>query len=147
MYWLSLRLDDCRTEVQFLAGTYEGDFYFNVLLTVHLNIFISVINQLDVQNFCFTISFISCLYMFRALCAHHQEVKIVLYSIWYHHTCRWPPGAQVRVQFWPPDDEHMVLETCRAWNKLTVKQKFCASSWLITEINTRESQMKTLKVR
>ena len=24
--------------------------------------------------------------MFRALCAHHQEVKIVLYSIWYHHT-------------------------------------------------------------
>ena len=26
------------------------------------------------------------LYMFRALCAHHQEVKIVLYSIWYRHT-------------------------------------------------------------
>ena len=26
------------------------------------------------------------LYMFRALCAHHQEVKFVLYSIWYHHT-------------------------------------------------------------
>ena len=24
--------------------------------------------------------------MFRALCAHHQEVKIVLYSVWYHHT-------------------------------------------------------------
>jgi len=30
--------------------------------------------------------FIICLYMFRALCAHHQEVRIVLYSIWYHHT-------------------------------------------------------------
>ena len=29
-------------------------------------VFISVINQLDAQNFCFTISFISCLYMFRA---------------------------------------------------------------------------------
>jgi len=26
------------------------------------------------------------LYMFRALCAHHQEVRIVLHSIWYHHT-------------------------------------------------------------
>jgi len=26
------------------------------------------------------------LYMFQALYAHHQEVKIVLYSIWYHHT-------------------------------------------------------------
>jgi len=24
--------------------------------------------------------------MFRALCAHHQEVKIVLYGIWYRHT-------------------------------------------------------------
>ena len=33
--------------------------------------------------------------MFRTLCAHHQEVKIVLYSIWYHHTCRWPSGAQL----------------------------------------------------
>jgi len=30
--------------------------------------------------------------MFRALCAHHQEVKIVLYSIWYH-TWRWPSRA------------------------------------------------------
>ena len=29
---------------------------FDVLLTVHLSIFISVINQLDAQNFCFTIS-------------------------------------------------------------------------------------------
>jgi len=39
--------------------------------------------------------FIIRLYMFRVLCAHHQEVKIVLHSIWYHHTCRWPFGAQV----------------------------------------------------
>jgi hypothetical protein len=30
--------------------------------------------------------FIIFLYMFRLLCAHHQEVKIVLYGIWYHHT-------------------------------------------------------------
>ena len=41
--------------------------------------------------------FIIRLYMFQALCAHHQEVKIVLYSIWYHHTCRWPSGAQVEI--------------------------------------------------
>jgi len=33
--------------------------------------------------------------MFRAVCAHHQEVKIVLYSVWYHRICRWPSGAQV----------------------------------------------------
>ena len=29
------------------------------------------------------------------ICAHHQEVKIVLYSIWYRHACRWTSGAQV----------------------------------------------------
>ena len=59
--------------------------YFDILLTVHLSIFILVINQLDAQNLLYN-KFISCLYMFRALCAHRQEVKIVLYSLWYHHT-------------------------------------------------------------
>jgi len=39
------------------------------------------------------LSILYVLYMFRALCAHHQEVKIVLYSIRYRHTCRWPSGA------------------------------------------------------
>jgi len=34
------------------------------------------------------------------LCFEHywliiKRAKIVLYSIWYHHTCRWPSGAQV----------------------------------------------------
>jgi len=47
------------------------------------------------HKFLFYNKFIKCLYMFRALCAHHQEVKIVLYSICYQHTCRWPSGAQV----------------------------------------------------
>ena len=84
------------------------------------------------QKILFYNKFIICLYMFRALCAHHQEVKIVLYRIWYHQTCRWPSGAQVErgpvhgtatyrfddtrcciIQFRPPDDEHIVLETCR----------------------------------
>ena len=34
----------------------------------------------------FHYKFISCLYMFRSLCAHHQEIKIALHSLWYHHT-------------------------------------------------------------
>ena len=71
-------------------------------------------------------------------CAHHQEVKIALHSLWCHHTYRWPSGAQVErgcvMQFWPPDDEHMCSKYVEAWNKLIVKQKFCASIWLITEI-------------
>ena len=37
-------------------------------------------------KFLFYNKFILFLYMFRALCAHHQVVKTVLYSIWYHHT-------------------------------------------------------------
>ena len=27
-------------------------------------------------------------------CAHHQEVKIALHSMWYRHTYRWPSGAR-----------------------------------------------------
>ena len=33
--------------------------------------------------------------MFRAPCAHRQEVKIVLHSLCYHHTCSWQSRAQV----------------------------------------------------
>ena len=94
-----------------------------------------VINQPDAQNLFYN-KFISCLYMFQAPCAHHQEVRIVLCSLWYHHTYRWLSLAQVErvlsqpvhgtatyrcdgtsrgciIQFWPPGDERMVLETCR----------------------------------
>ena len=51
--------------------------FFDVLLTVHLSIFILVINQLDAQNL-FYIKFISCLYMFRA------HVSIIRRSKLYH---------------------------------------------------------------
>jgi len=47
------------------------------------------------HKFLFYNKFISRLYMFRAPRAHHQEVKIVLYSLWYHHTYRWPFHVQV----------------------------------------------------
>ena len=50
----------------------------------HVELLILVINQLDAQNLFYN-KFISCLYMFRAPCVHRQEVKIVLYSLWYHH--------------------------------------------------------------
>ena len=81
-------------------------------------------------------------------CAHHQEFKIALHSLWYHHTYRWPSRAQVKtatyrcddtrgcvVQFWPPDDNHICSKHVEAWNKLIVKQKFYATILLITEIN------------
>jgi len=28
-------------------------------------------------------------------CAHHQEVKIALYSLWYYHIYRWPSCARM----------------------------------------------------
>ena len=73
---------------------------FDVLLTVHLSILILVINQLDAQNL-FHNKFISCLYMFRASCARRLEVKIVLYSLWYHHTetSEWSKITKI-TKFW-----------------------------------------------
>jgi len=52
--------------------------------------------------------FIICLYMFQALCAHHQEVKIVLYSIWYHHTETSEWCKITKVQFYKY--EHIVVK-------------------------------------
>jgi len=43
------------------------------------------------------------------------------------------------MQFRPPDDEHMCSKHVEVRNKIIVKQKFCVSSWLITEINNISS--------
>ena len=82
--------------------------------------------------------------MFRAHVLIVRRTKIVLCSLWYHHTCRWPSGAQTGhgtatyrcddtrdciIQFCPPDDVHMCSNHVEAWNKLIIK--FSASSWLI----------------
>jgi len=84
---------------------------FDVMLTVQLSIFISVINKPDAQNFCFTVS------LFHA-------------STCFEHMCSSSGG-----QKYPPDDEHMCSKQVESCNKLTVKQKYFASSWLITEIS------------
>ena len=68
-------------------------------------------------------------------CAHHEEVKIALHSPWYYHTYRYDDARGCVMQFWPHDYEHMCSKHVEAWNKLMVKQKFCASSSLITEVN------------
>ena len=74
-------------------------------------LFISVINQLDAQNCCFTIS------LFHA-------------STCFEHMCSSSGGQNCITQ--PLVSSHLYVE---ARNKLIVKQKFCASSRLITEIN------------
>jgi len=60
---------------------------FDVLLTVHRSIFISVFNQLDAQNL-FNNKFYFMPLHVSSTCAHHQEGKIALHSLWYHQTYR-----------------------------------------------------------
>ena len=63
-----------------------------------------------------------CLYMFRAPCAHHQEVKTVLYSIWYHYTETSEWSKINKIQFYKY--EHIVVKICVWIFRL----------WLITKI-------------
>jgi len=49
-----------------------GIFFFYVLLTVHLSIFISVINQLDVQNGCLPISLFHASTCFERMCSSSE---------------------------------------------------------------------------
>jgi len=63
------------------------NYNIDVLLTVHLSIFISVFNQLDAQNLFHNKFYLMTLHV-SSTCAHHQEVKIALHSLWYHHTYR-----------------------------------------------------------
>jgi hypothetical protein len=91
-----------------------------------------VINQLDAQNFCFTISLLH-----ASTCFEHHVLIIRTSKL--HYTASGiitPIGVMIgcTMQFLPPDDEHMVLETCRGMKWTYYKTKFCASSWLITKI-------------
>ena len=87
------------------------------------------------HKICFTISFYFMPLHVSSICAHHHEDKITLHRLWYHHTYSCDDTRGCVIQFWPPDDEHMCSKHVEAWNKLIVKQKVCALSWLITEIN------------
>jgi len=45
---------------------------------------------------------------FEHYCAHHQEVRIVLYSIWYHHTETSEWSKITKIQFY--NYEHIVVK-------------------------------------
>jgi len=63
------------------------------------------------HKFLFYNKFIMFLYMFRALCAHLQEFKIVLYSIWYRHTETSELSRNTKIQFYKY--EHILTPWCR----------------------------------
>jgi len=60
------------------------------------------------HKFLFYNKFTIFLYMFRALCAHHQEVKIILYIIWYHHTATSEWSKITKIHFYKY--EHIVAK-------------------------------------
>ena len=105
-----------RSALQFWNNVHND---FDVLLTVHLSIFILVINQLDAQNLFYN-KFISCLYMFRA-----HVLTVRRSKLYYTASGIITPMGGCIIQFWPPDDEHMCSKHVEAWNKLTVKQILC----------------------
>ena len=93
--------------------------------------------------------------MFRAPCFHHQEVKIVLYSLRFHHTETSEWSKITKIQFCKYE-QIVVKFVCEFFGcdysvpliinmlchvevmfiqLLNLLEKFCASSWLITKVN------------
>ena len=63
-----------------LRNRHSNDIAFtnvDVLLTVHLSILISVINQLDAQNFCFTISLFHASTCFEHMCSSSGDQNCI----------------------------------------------------------------------
>jgi len=81
-----------------ITPKHVGAVFFDVLLAVHLSIFISVFNQLDAQNLFHSRFYFMPLHV-SSICAHHQEVKIALHSLWYHHTYRCDDTRGCIIQF------------------------------------------------
>jgi len=48
-------------------------------------------------------------------CAHHQEVKIALHSLWYHHAYRWPSHAEHSSGIVTPIGGLLVLRLRQNW--------------------------------
>jgi len=68
--------------------------------------FISVFNQLDAQNLFHNKFYFMPLHV-SSTCAYHHEVKIILHSLWFHNTFRWPSRAQV--ERGPARDGHLKM--------------------------------------
>ena len=65
------------TTIQYLQTTCNNTIFFDVFLTVHPSIFISVINQLDAQKFCFTISLYNASTCFEHMCSSSGDQNCI----------------------------------------------------------------------
>jgi len=64
---------------------YYMSVFFDILLTVHLSIFISVINQLDTQNFCFTVSLFHASTCFEHMCSSSGDQGCIIQPLVLSH--------------------------------------------------------------
>ena len=69
-----------------------------------------------VHIICFTVSFISCLYMYRAHVLIIRRSKLYYTAFGIIKACV--------MQFWPPDDGHMCSIHVEAWNKTYCETNF-----------------------
>jgi hypothetical protein len=72
--------------------------FFDVLLAVHLIIFISLFNRFDTQNLFHNKFYFMPLHV-SSTCVRNQEVKIALHILWYHHTYRCDDTRGCIIQF------------------------------------------------
>ena len=61
---------------------YTASHYISLYLTIS-HYLTNLMNKI-----CFTVKFYFMVLHVSSTCAHHQEVKIALHSLWYHHTYR-----------------------------------------------------------
>jgi len=111
--------------------------FFYVLLTVHLSIFVSVINQLDAQNFCFTIG------LFHASTCFEHHVPIIIRSKLYYTACGIIPPVGGR-------PVHRLRESCQGRARLQQHRDaschqvfFPPPAWQGAEGNSRHYERNT----
>ena len=89
LLWLS-----CRYCCSCLVCIFSSCIVRIVVAVLCVFLFISVFNQFDAQNLFHNKFYFMSIHV-SSTCANHQEVKIALHSLWYHHTYRWPSRARV----------------------------------------------------
>ena len=111
-----------RHKMRYVGGSETGAKTSSKVLTfcwpcisVHLSHYLTKL----MHKICFKISFISCLYMFRAHVLIIRRSKLyytasgIVTPVHETATYRYDNTRRCIIQFWFPDDEHMVLEPCR----------------------------------
>jgi len=80
-------------------------------------------------------------------CAHHQEVKIALHNLWYHHTYRWPSRAQVERGPVGMHSNRSSLKTDQAQKVFGVLAFHCTVMRLLLNAISAGRSIKILHVR